>query len=236
MNQNIQALYTKLLHHFGIDAQGHFTNAHSFRFPTYSYIGSKYGEASRIVVVGLDIGKDETPNKIQSFEERRRAIEDKPVASHNPHIAGTYFTALYFLQDSLGWREYWESLSNIKTCQQALKSHAHKLPAQNPLAYIALTNYYKFVFAGEKNYGHNKNRKHIDKAFEAEFFLQEIEALEPEVIIFQSRDFLPPKYKNMLTVIKEKTGAQTFVGPHPSWRVKNGKNPEFLLHNIQEMS
>ncbi len=44
--------------------------------------------------MSLDIGSAETPDRIQSFECRRRSIECTPPAEYNTHIAGTYFTAL----------------------------------------------------------------------------------------------------------------------------------------------
>ena len=87
--------YQELFRRYGIDAQtGQLGNCPCRKFATYSYIGSLYGEAAKILIVGLDIGKDETPGRFQSFEDRRVKIEEeKELWKHNPHIAGTYFTA-----------------------------------------------------------------------------------------------------------------------------------------------
>ena len=65
------------------------------KFACYPYIGSLYGWR-RLLVVGLDVAHDDpAEDGIQSFEGRRRAIEEKPLDKHNPHIAGTYFTPAY---------------------------------------------------------------------------------------------------------------------------------------------
>ena len=100
--------YRELFERYGIDEQtGQLEYCPCRKFATYPYIGSQYGEAAKILIVGLDIGEDETPERpgqpgwFQSFEERRAAIEDKELRKHNPHIAGTYFTALFFLKDDI---------------------------------------------------------------------------------------------------------------------------------------
>ena len=144
------------------------------KFATYPYIGSRYGEAARILFVGLDIGADETPERpgqpgwFQSFKERRVKIEEKELLKHNQHIAGTYFTALFFLQEELGWQNYWDKTKNISSCQTALKNRGN-LPTQNPLSYIALTNHYKFVTTGRKKRRDPRDRKHLCVEFDSEF-------------------------------------------------------------------
>lgn len=48
------------------------------KFATFPYIGSNYSDAKkRILIVGLDIGQDETPDHLQSFSERN-IIETSP--------------------------------------------------------------------------------------------------------------------------------------------------------------
>lgn len=183
------------------------------KFPTSPYIGSRYGEAKKTLIVGLDIGSDETPGKFQCFDERRQAIEEKSVYEHNPHIAGTYFTALYFLKDELGWNDCWNQTKNISTCQQALKS-GRDLPTSNPLSYIALTNYYKFVTENRDNKAGGKNRKYLDKDFDQGFFVEEVEIFEPDIVIFQSTEF---KHKKSVLYRLLNTRRAVYVGPHTSY-------------------
>ena len=95
------------------------------KFATYPYVGSKYGNngnAEKILFVGLDIGKGHwKQGHIQHFSKRREGIEEKPFHCHNPHIAGTYMTALYFLKDKFDWSVQWEEIcSTGLTCQRIL--------------------------------------------------------------------------------------------------------------------
>ncbi|WP_419161621.1 hypothetical protein [Candidatus Palauibacter sp.] len=72
----------------------------------------------RLLVVGRDIGSDETPGRLQHFEERRRAIECTPLPSLNPHIAGTYFTALKYACPVQEWDQVKD---RDQTCQAILR-------------------------------------------------------------------------------------------------------------------
>ena len=155
------------------------------KFPTYPYIGSRYGETKKILIVGLDIGSDETPRRIQCFDERRQAIEKKPVYKHNPHIAGTYFTALFFLKDELGWNDCWSKTKNISTCQQALKN-GKDLPTSNPLSYIALMNYYKFVTENRRNKGEEQTENIWIRALIKNFLLKKSKSLNPILLFFKA--------------------------------------------------
>ncbi len=92
-----------------------------WKFAAYPYIGSKYGadpDVKRLLVVGRDIGSDETPGRLQHFEERRRAIECTPLPSLNPHIAGTYFTALKYACPVQEWDQVKD---RDQTCQAILR-------------------------------------------------------------------------------------------------------------------
>ena len=66
------------------------------------------------------------------------------MAVFNPHIAGTYFTALKYACPQHGWNRFEDS---SKTCQALLKA-GMGLPERRPLSYIALTNFYKWVTQG----------------------------------------------------------------------------------------
>lgn len=219
--------YQDLFEKFKIDKEtGCFKNISQIKFPTFPYVGSKYGKCDKILIVGLDIGSDEKTGGIQSFKERRQAIEDKPVSKLNPHIAGTYFTALFFLKNKLHLENYWNNLKNISSCQKALQNK-EKLPAINPLSYIALTNYYKFVSINRKNKSGGENRTHLDKEIELNFFIEEVKIFNPNVIIFQSNSFW---HKKTLLSKLSKLGKEIYIGPHPAYRGK--REPNYFVKKI----
>lgn len=227
MQSKLKNKYQELFKKFEINKKtGCFKNIPKIKFPTFPYIGSKYGDSKKILIVGLDIGSDEKIGRIQSFEERRKAIEDKPVSKHNPHIAGTYFTTLFFLKDNLNLEDYWNKLKNIFSCQKALQKQEH-LPSSNPLSYIALTNYYKFVSTNRTNRTGGENRTHIDQKIELNFFIEEVKIFNPDIIIFQSNSF---KYKKSLLKKLLDMGKFIYIGPHPTYRGK--REPDYFVKQI----
>jgi len=227
MQFELKIKYQELFKKFEIDEKtGCFKNIPNIKFPTFPYIGSKYGFSKKILIVGLDIGSDEKIGGIQSFEERRKAIEDKPVSKHNPHIAGTYFTALFFLKDSLNMEDYWNKLKNTFSCQKALQKQEN-LIYSNPLSYVALTNYYKFVSINRKNRTGGENRIHLDQNIELNFFIEEVKIFNPDIIIFQSNSF---KYKKSLLKNLLDMGKSIYIGPHPAYRGK--REPDYFVKKI----
>ena len=210
---------TGLLHRLGDIFRGK-------KFPTYPFIGSNYGKSKRILFVGLDIGSDEKPGVLQSFEERRARIEEKPIKDHNPHIAGTYITALYFLKDSLGWQTYWHGIKGFPTCQQALRK-GKAFPSHNPLSYVALTNFHKFVSVNRKTKAGSKDRKFLDKKVEMDLFFKEIEIFDPDLLIFQSTRF---GKKNQLQTKLLKLNQTGYGGPHPAYRGE--RKPDVFVKKI----
>ena len=200
------------------------------KFPTYPYIGSKYGTSKKILFVGIDIGCDPKSGGILSFHERKWRIENKPVSKHNPHIAGTYCTALFFLRETLNWEGHWEKIKDTLTCQRALKNHGNSLPQNNPLSYVALTNYFKFTFEEQKKRSTKGNQKYLNEDIEQNLFLEELNIFDPDIIIFQGKNFL--KKQTMMDVLKE-TGRDIYIGPHPSWRGKGKRKPEYFVHQIK---
>ncbi|MFA5050791.1 MAG: hypothetical protein WC499_01620 [Patescibacteria group bacterium] len=227
MQSELKNKYQDLFRKFEIDKKtGRFKNHPQIKFPTFPYIGSKYGKSKKILIVGLDIGLDEKIGGIQSFKERRQAIEDRPLSKHNPHIAGTYFTALFFLKDSLNLQNYWNNLKNIFSCQKALQDQ-NKLPSINPLSYIALINYYKFVSINRINRTGGENRIHLDEEIELNFFIEEVKILNPDIIIFQSNSFKHnKKLLNKLLDIRK----LVYIGPHPAYRGK--REPNYFIKKI----
>ena len=150
----------------------------------------------------------------------------KNVSEYNPHIAGTYFTALFFLKNKLNLQNYWKEFKNKPTFQQVLKNNK-KLPNINPLSYVALTNLYKFVSINRKNRDGGENRKYQDKAFELNFLNDEIRILKPDIIIFQSESFW--NKKDLLDKLS-KFKSKIYIGPHPSWR--KSRKPSYFIKQI----
>ena len=249
--KSVKDVYNHFFEDLNIDSEtGHFKigrkqesrqtpNKNYKKFATYPYIGSKYGEPNhpKLLIVGLDIGGDKTPGRIQSFRERRHRYETEVVNDpdkHSHHSAGTYMTALYCLQQKSPekypeWAEYWKQLDDQKTCQQLLKEN--ELPLENPLSYIALTNCHKFVTCGRKKKTGGKDRVFIDKEKESELLLDEVKVFDPDIIVLQSKE---RKYKEPLDKIasERKERSKLYIGTHPSNRKKNGRKPRVLIHKI----
>ena len=246
LKSQLKGKYQELFRKYGVDEQtGQLGYDPTRKFATYPYIGSRYGngEAAKILIVGLDIGEDETPERpgrpgwFQSFEERRAKIEDKELRNHNPHIAGTYFTALFFLKEDLGWDGYWEELKQTKiwikgalkpaTCKEILNTKVESA-IPKPLSHIALTNYYKFVTIGRTKRTGGDDRKHLLGHFDREFFIEEVETFNPEIVVFQGAEFEGNPVPRRLM----KTGRSVYVGPHPTYREKGGRAPEHFVKRI----
>lgn len=187
------------------------------KFATFPYIGSRYGLSGvrRLLVVGLDIGGDETPGRIQTLEKRCAEIECKEVSKHNPHIAGTYMMALYLPRCELPeWLEYWRRADKSATCQQLLK-RKDELPAENPLAYIALTNYHKFVTVNREGRRGGQDRKFINQMLEGKLLEDEVSALDCDLVVFQGSQFFSP-YSGTINQISETNVQIMHAGIHPS--------------------
>lgn len=200
------------------------------KFATYPYVGSEYGNGdAALLVVGWDIGSDETPGRIQDFESRRRAIECKPVDQHNPHIAGTYFTALKYTGPASDWETFED---DHRTCQRILKDEVSSvvpgLPPMNPLSRIALTNFYKWVTVGRTKKGGGTDRIHFNRDLEIELFRDEVRILEPDVVVFQSATF-----RFLFEELLGPSAApKSHVLKHPS--VRGYKQPKEIVRPVDE--
>lgn len=212
--------YLKFFHAMGVDPRtGDYPACRPAdrKFAGYPFMGSRYGLDGdrKLLVVGLDIGAD--PGNVESFEERRRAIECKPVERHNPHIAGTYFTALKYAGPECEWKAFEEDL---RPCQRILKEEVsnteNRLPSTNPLSRIALTNFYKWVTKQKKKLSGGDNRIHFNRDLEIELFRAEVRILEPDVVVFQSATFR----SSFEEIIPPCRVARTYVVNHPSYRGK----------------
>lgn len=194
------------------------------KLATYPYIGSKYGKAKRILIVGFDIGNDECREEICSLEHRNQ-IETNSLRDLNPHIGGTYFTALYYLKDDLKLNDFWEDTKSTKygktfsTILRKVPIH----PLENPLSYIAMTNFHKYVTIGRATSRRgNFDRIHIDREREIKLFTSEIEVLKPEIVFFQSKGF-----QNLDKTVKDyllKKGIKIYCAYHPSDYSQAGGN------------
>ncbi len=215
----LKAIYWFFFRNMGIDCQtgdlpARFPNHRKYKFACYPYVGSRYGtdpNTKKVLVVGLDIGCDENPGEgIKSLEERS-GIECAPVDKLNPHIAGTYFTALRYACPQRGWERFQDAED---ACQTILKKRGAELPSINPLSFIALTNFYKWVKKGSQS--RKSERKYFDCKVESQLFLNEVRCLEPDVVVFQSTSYGENKFKAIRESIKCQA-RECHVLVHPSY-------------------
>ena len=224
--KKLNELYFGFMTELNIDKTTGIIEGKNKRFATMPYVGKKYHEAKRkILFVGTDIGEDEysNENRYQSFEDRYQNV----FSSNNPHIAGTYVTALYFLKDLYNWGKYYDQFDKDCTCQKARKS-VSDLPTE-VLDFVSITNFYKFVTINrEKERSGSADRIFNSINDEKKLFMNEIALLEPNMVIFQSVNF------RNLDLIPEiiKKGIEVYIAPHPSNRAKNGRIPSVYISNI----
>lgn len=221
--KRVEAPYRRFLRDMEIDPATGTTPLQAVRkFAAYPYIGSRYGadpDVKRLLVVGLDIGSDETPGRLQHFEERRQAIECTPLPALNAHIAGTYFTALKYACPGQGWGQI---MNRDQTCKAILKD-GYALES-NPLSYVALTNFYKWVTKNRRNKGGGQDRTHVNRHLEAELFLEEVRLLAPHVVVFQSVKFREPWFQQVRDSIRPEVEWHVLL--HPSNRERGGRWPK----------
>lgn len=227
MNKDqIEIEYQNFFKEFGINpATGILSSYPEIKFVTMPFIGSKYNlSKNKILFVGMDVGKDETPGRFQDLAERNTNIECD--INFNPHIAGTYCSALYLLKNEKDWQNVWDKFIKYDTYSQATKIQNHK-NGENPLSFVALTNLHKFVTISRVNRSGNENRKFLKKELEESLLLKEIEILKPNIILFQGK--LPSS--NTLREIREKN-IEIIFAFHPSNRQKAGRNPQIYIRTF----
>lgn len=192
------------------------------KFATYPHIGSQYGEIKKLMIVGLDIGQDPLKGGVLPYEGRRSQIEEKNPSQHNPHMSGTYVTAMRFFAGEFDeWDRWWADADKEREAQALLKD-ASQLPSHNPLSYIAFTNIYKFLL------DINGSKVRLESKGEEQFLLKEARILDPQAIILQSATFR--RRKSLLNKLAEV--ADVFVGNHPSVRGKERRIGK-LIRSIQ---
>lgn len=189
----------------------------NIRFATYPFIWEKYWKKTKILFVWLDIWRDEkcVDNTYQKLGDRYKSIiNENKVENYNTHISWTYITAInYIFEDKL--TDKIKNMTFKNWIKELLKDNI--LENDNPLEYIALTNYYKFVTRGRCDRKWDENRDYyIWKDEEEKLFLDEIEILDPEIIIFQSSRF--KKMNNIEKELINKKNIKIVVLYHPSYR------------------
>ena len=124
------------------------------------------------------------------------------------------------------WGDFWKKIKYAKTCQSILKA-GKNMPQENPLSYIALTNFYKFVTEKREKRSGGGNRRHCDQQIELELFFEEVEIFKPKIVIFQSLSFNNKKWLERLSSDER----LIYVGPHPSYR--RSTQPDFFCKQMK---
>ncbi len=216
----------------GIGERGYLSTSDGKRlkFETKPYIGSKYGDASKIVFVGHDVGKEEKRGGFQGYDERRQAIERPPVKylndnPHNSHIPGTYLTALFLLREEEGWEDFWKEMENEEFDSFRTALRECQLPRDNPLSYVALVNYWKLVDPRDEDGRGGKKDVDYYERQHLSLLSKELDALGPDMVVFQSN-----KYHQLLA-LSQIVAPEIYAGPHPSYS-KSGGPREYLNNKL----
>ena len=93
--------------------------------------------------------------------------------------------------------------------------------SSNPLSYIALTNFYKWVTKGRRNKKGREDRMHVDGGRETDLFMEEVRLLAPDIVVFQGVDFKKPRFQQVRCSI-DHLGIEWHVLVHPSWPRRRG--------------
>jgi len=214
LEKKLEQLFDTFFEKMHIDKVTGLVDGKNVRFATMPYVGSNYSEAKKkILFVGLDMGQDEyyLTNRYQTFDERKDSVNDTPLSDKNPHIAGTYGTALYFLKDIYNWTDSWNILnSQNQFFKQALNSNCDLLPKE-VLSYVSQINYFSFVTKDRYNRAGNMDRKFINQKIEIELLENVINLFNPDILIFQSLTL-----RNEGLMNKFKKNMDIYVGYHPS--------------------
>jgi len=208
IEKKIINLYKKFFRKFKINKKsGNFLpeSRWSFlKFPTYPLIGSKYSQDKnkRVLFIGLEIGRDEKPNEIMGFDEKRKLIENKNKQS--PHVYGMGVITIFLLKNIFTKQEL-DQLCRHKTYKETFNFAKKIKPNFNPLSHIAMTNCYKFVTKERESRLGSKDIKHISIDAECNLLIDEIKILCPKYLVFESKSFIKDKwFKPLLSEIKKK--------------------------------
>ena len=191
VKRRLMATYDRFFSEMGIDdrtGEAHPPRSFGHRFSTWPHIGSRYGEDGhrRILFVGLQWGHD--PGYLQSLGQVQEWVERTEPLPNNPHIPGTCVSALRWLPARYGWDEV---KSEERTCSAVLKDRGSWWTStDNPLAFVGLTNLFKFITVGKANRDSKGALRHVDREAEQRLLVDEIlECFRPDVVLFQSPRF-----------------------------------------------
>ncbi len=232
---NIKKLFEDFFKDMNIDNKTGKVDGTSLRFSGYPYIGRNYVNSPiKILFIPLDTGEDERnyENTYHSINDRRNIIEGCGL-SFNPHMAGTYATALYILKEKLGiqfsWDALWEYRENHKICT-AIKKAENILP-QDLLTYVAYENRFRFVTDGrgseKKERQGGKDRIWVDAKREAQLLKDEIDLFSPDIIVFQGKDGL---WNCGVEELKSK--CKVVIAYHPSCYQYKADKLQYIVNNI----
>lgn len=232
---DLNKLYSDFFDELKIDKKTGIVNITNKRFATKIGIGEEYLSAKkRILFVSLDIGKDEyfKENRYQNFDERRSNALYYSIDGRNPHMAGVYGVAIYFLKNDYNLEEAWRKLdTSNKFFREALLANRNYIPS-DILSKVALINFYNFVTIGREERTGGNDRFFINQKAELKLLSNIINTIKPDIIIAQSKTL-----KNyFLNYIKPELNhnPEIYVSYHPSvfGRGIKFRNPK--LH-IEEM-
>ena len=191
VKRRLTATYERFFLEMGIDDRtgvAHADRSPGHRFSTWPHVGSRFGEDGhrRILFVGLQWGHD--PGYLQSLGQVQEWVERTEPLSDNPHIPGTCVSALRWLPARYGWNEI---KSEERTCSAVMKDRGQWWKSKdNPLAFVGLTNLFKFVPVGKAKRDSKGALRHIDKEAEERLLADEIlDCFRPDVVLFQSPEF-----------------------------------------------
>ncbi len=222
LRANLLGAHQNFFERIEVDPETGVVTGPYLKFPAYPYIGSRYGEMPKVMIVGMDIGRDPAPGAVQSFEGRRSWIEDAKLDALNAHMSGTCATAMHLLKDQhTEWQRWLDESCDDLVPQKLLNN---RQPCPNPLSYIAFTNYYKFMLMW------NGQRVQLCRQAEEDFLVTEAKILNPEIIVMQSAGFRHSYHKNLLDRLSEI--AKVHTSDHPSVRGERRRLGN-LLKSIQ---
>jgi len=197
VKRRLESIYARFFSDLGVDdrtGEVHSTRRPglpprpALRFSTWPHVGSRYGEDGhrRILFVGKQWGHD--PGYLQSLGQAQEWVERTAPLPGNPHIPGTCVSALRWLPARYGWDEV---KSQERSCTAVMKDRGRWWKARdNPLAFVALTNVFKFVPVGKVKRDSKGALRHVDKQAEERLLVNEIlDCFRPDVVLFQSPKF-----------------------------------------------
>lgn len=242
LNEELNTLYEIFFNKLNVDTKTGIKSGTNKRFAAKIAIGENYyGCKKKILFVSFDIGRDEKfvetgINTFQDLEERKNAVCCGNLKKKNPHMAGVYGTALFFLKDVYSWQKEWDILGKSdQYFKETLIANCSYLP-DNVLTFISLVNFYNFVTVGRKDRTGDSDRNFIDQISEFQLLVDIINTIKPSIIVVQSKSLKSYFISNIKPRIS--SDIDIYVGFHPSifGRGIRYRNPNLYMENLIEKS